>query len=330
MYKSKRKILVTGGAGYIGSFTSKMLLDEGFDVVVFDSLERGYKEAVDPRAKLVVGDIKDKTILDDLFKSNKFDAILHFAGYISVEESSKNPDLYRSNNILGSENLFRTAVEIGRVKNLVFSSSAAVYGNPTHILIPEDHTTNPTSVYGETKLATERSMAKIRNEEPSLSYASLRYFNASGAALDGSLGERHDPETHIIPLALKSVIGGSDFFLYGTDYKTPDGTCIRDYIHVLDLAKAHILALKKISEEPSGYIYNVGTGKGYSNREVINMVEKITGKKVNLKIKERREGDPEILIADPSKISSDLGFTPQYSDLETIIESAWKWHRNSK
>lgn len=321
------KILVTGGAGYIGSFTTKMLLDEGFDVVAFDSLERGFRDAVDQRADFIIGDIRNKDSVSDLFKKNKFGAVVHFAGYISVEESAREPELYRSNNIQGSENLFRIGVEIGGVKNLVFSSSAAVYGNPTHIPIPEEHSTYPTSVYGETKLATEQNLAKIRRENPSVSYACLRYFNASGAALDGSMGERHNPETHIIPLALKSVIQGSEFYLYGTDYKTQDGTCIRDYIHVLDLAKAHMLALKKISLEPSGYIYNVGTGKGYSNREVVDKVEKITGKKINLKIKERREGDPQILIADASKITRDLGFIPQCSDLETIIKSAWEWHK---
>jgi len=329
MNTSVKRILVTGGAGYIGSFTTKMLLDEGFEVVVFDSLERGFKEAVDGRAKLIEGDIRDKSSLDNLFNNEKFDAVIHFAGYISVEESEKNPELYRENNVVGSENLFRIAVERGGVKNFVFSSSAAVYGNPQKIPIPENHPTNPTSKYGETKFTTEQNLAKLQKENPEISYVCLRYFNASGASIDGTLGERHDPETHIIPLALKSIINGSEFYLYGTDCNTPDGTCIRDYIHVLDLAKAHILALEKISQNPSGYIYNVGTGKGYSNREVINTIEKVVGNKINVNTKERREGDPEILVADSSKINRELGFTPKYSDLETIVKSAWQWHKNN-
>lgn len=320
------RILLTGGAGYIGSFTTKMLLDEGFDVVVLDNLERGFKESVDPRAVLFVGDIRDEDTIRKLFENNKFDSVIHFAGFISVEESEKNPELYRENNIIGSQNLFEKAYDVGKVRKFVFSSSAAVYGNPIKIPIPEDHPTNPTSVYGETKLATERSLSDMGRQDSSIGYACLRYFNASGASLDGANGERHDPETHIIPLALKSLIKGSEFYLYGTDYSTPDGSCIRDYIHVLDLARAHILALEKINKETSGYIYNVGSGKGYSNEEVIDAIEKITGKKINLVVKERREGDPEVLIADPSKINSELNFIPQYSDLNTIVKSAWEWH----
>jgi UDP-glucose 4-epimerase len=324
------KILVTGGAGYIGSFTTKMLLDEGLDVVVFDNLERGFRDAVDGRAKLIEGDIRDKVSLDNLFKSEKFDAVIHFAGYISVEESEKNPELYRENNVAGSENLFTSAIEIGNVTKFVFSSSAAVYGNPQKVPIPEDHPTNPTSKYGETKLATEQNLANLQKVNPEVSYACLRYFNASGAAIDGTLGERHDPETHIIPLALKSIIQGSEFYLYGTDYDTADGTCIRDYIHVLDLAKAHILTLQKVSQNASGYVYNVGTGKGYSNREVIDTIERIVGKKINLIAKGKREGDPEALVADSSKINKELGFIPKYSDLETIVKTAWQWHKNLK
>lgn len=324
------KILVTGGAGYIGSFTTKMLLDEGFEVVVFDSLERGYKEAVDPRANLIVGDIKDKIVLDDLFAGNKFDAVVHFAGYISVEESTRSPALYQENNVVGAENLFRSAIEKGGVKNFVFSSSAAVYGNPKKIPIPENHPTSPTSPYGQTKLSTEKTLAVLRTEFPSISYACLRYFNAAGASIDSSLGERHSPETHIIPLALKSIIEEKDFYLYGTDYNTSDGTCVRDYIHVLDLAEAHVLALEKISQDANGYIYNVGTGKGQSNREVIDVIEKVAGKKIKVVTQKRRKGDADKLIADPTKIKEELLFSPKYSDIETIVKTAWEWHKNSK
>lgn len=321
------KILITGGAGYIGSFLVKALTDRQDEVVVFDSLERGRKEAIDRRAVLFQGDLKDKVALQNLFSEHKFDAVMHFAGFISVEESTKNPDLYYQNNVIGSQNLFEAAINTGGVTKFIFSSSAAVYGNPIKIPIPEDHPKNPTSEYGKNKLEVEKILTDLRVKHPNISFVALRYFNACGAALDGSLGEGHNPETHIIPLAIKAALAQKDFYLFGADYDTPDGTCVRDYIHVLDLVDAHLLSLEKISEDPNGYFYNVGTGKGYSNREIIDEVQKASGIKVNIFEKERRAGDSNELIADSSSIRNEVGFSPKYSDLETIIKTAWIWHQ---
>lgn len=321
------KILVTGGAGYIGSFMVRSLVQEGNDVIVIDSLERGKQEFVDSSAKFIKGDIRDENLLVSIFSQDKIDAIFHFAGLISVEESTRNPDLYADVNVGGSRKLFETAVRNG-VYNFIFSSTAAVYGNPTQIPIPEDHPKNPTSPYGNTKLETEQNLAKLRQENPKVSFSCLRYFNASGAAPDGTFGEAHIPETHIIPLAIKAIIDGSEFKLFGTDYDTPDGTCLRDYIHVLDLVEAHNLALKMILERKGEYYYNVGTGKGISNKEVVGMIEKVSGRQMNTTEVPRRAGDANRLIADPEKINRELGFSPKYSDLWTIVESAWKWHKN--
>lgn len=319
------KLLVTGGAGYIGSFMVKALIERGDDVFVLDNLERGHKEAVDIPAQFIQGDIRSEEGLDKIFSEENIDAILHFAGLISVEESTKNPQIYEDVNVRGSEILFRTAQKHG-VKNFIFSSSAAVYGNPTEIPISEEHAKNPTSPYGKSKLETELNLIKLRDEDPDISFACLRYFNASGASLDGSMGEAHDPETHIIPLAIKAAKQGKDFKLFGTDYDTPDGTCVRDYIHVLDLVEAHLLALKNITEEKDGYFYNVGTGAGVSNKEVVEMVKKVSGLNLNIVEAERRAGDADKLIADATKIAEELGFSPKHSDLLTIVKSAWKWH----
>lgn len=321
------KVLVTGGAGYIGSFMSKLLLDNEYEVVVFDNLERGHKEAIDSRAEFIQGDIKNLPELERLFSKNNIDVVMHFAGYISVEESTKYPNLYHKNNIVGSENVFNTAINKGNVKTFIFSSSAAVYGNPTKIPIPENHITNPTSPYGKTKLETEKILESLRQENPSIGFACLRYFNACGAALDASMGENHNPETHIIPLAIKATLEDIEFNLYGSNYMTSDGTCIRDYIHVLDLVDAHVKVMEKIIKKKEGLIYNVGTGKGYSNKQVIEAIEKVSGKKMKIQKAERRTGDADVLIADPSKINEELGFSPQYSNLETIVKTAWQWHR---
>lgn len=319
------KVLVTGGAGYIGSFMASALLDKNFDVVIFDSLERGHIEAVDKRAKFIKGDIKNLADLESLFANSEINAVMHFAAYISVEESEKNPDLYYQNNVVGTENLFNCAIKTG-VDKIIFSSSAAVYGNPQQVPIPEDHPKNPTSEYGKNKLAVEELLKSIREKNPEVSFVALRYFNAAGAAIDGSRGENHNPETHIIPLAIRAAITGSEFNLYGLDYDTPDGTCVRDYIHVLDLVNAHLLGLDHIKKRNGGYFYNVGTGHGFSNKQVIEMVENVSGTYIKLNKKERRSGDVDQLIADSAKISEDLGFRPQYSELKTIVESAWKFH----
>lgn len=323
------KILVTGGAGYIGSFMTKRLLERGDKVVVIDNLERGHREAIDSRASFAELDMRSLSSLEDLFHKESFDAVLHFAGYISVEESSKYPQKYYENNVVGAQNLFRAAINIASVGKFIFSSSAAVYGNPIKIPIPEGHPKNPTNPYGETKLAIEEILQSLSSEYKSIKFAALRYFNACGAKLDGSMGEDHNPETHIIPLAIQAAIKGEEFNLYGTDYDTFDGTCIRDYIHILDLVEAHVLALEGMEKEKGGFYYNVGTGNGFSNRQVADMVKKISG--VNFKIveKARRSGDADQLIADPKKIREELGFEPKYSDLETIISSAWKWHKRN-
>ena len=296
------KILVTGGAGYIGSFMVKRLLDEGNEVVIADSLERGHEESLDSRAVFQKGSLLDKEYLKKLFNEHKLDGVIHFAGYISVAESVKSPELYFTNNFLATLNLLDQMVQ-SNVTNIIFSSTAAVYGTPQHTPIPENHQKNP--------------------ESP---YVALRYFNASGAALDGSMGEMHIPETHIIPNAIKAALAGTSFTLFGTDYPTKDGTAIRDYIHVLDLAEAHILALQKVTKDGGEYAFNVGTGMGYSNQEVVTMVEKVSGKKIDIHIESRRSGDPVELVADVDKIKRELGFKPAHSELEAIVSSAWKWH----
>jgi UDP-glucose 4-epimerase len=320
------KILVTGGAGYIGSFMVKALLNRGDEVSVFDNLERGHFEAIDKRATFVKGDLKNPTDLQSLFSGSFFDVAIHFAGLIAVGESEEKPDLYYQNNVIGSKNFFETAVNIGKIKNFVFSSSAAVYGNPIKIPIPEDHPKNPTSEYGKNKLEVEGILSGLWEKNPEVGFVALRYFNASGASLDGLMGENHSPETHIIPNIIKAIKMKQGFNLFGTDYKTKDGTCVRDYIHVLDLVEAHILAIEKLKSEKEFKTYNVGTGNGYSNKEIIEMVKKISGMELEVKESPRREGDTDTLIADPTKIKTELGFSPKYSDLETIIKSAWEWH----
>jgi len=323
------KVLVTGGAGYIGSFMTKRLLDLNHDVIVFDSLERGYKEAIDTRAKFVQGDIRSPVALDILFRDERIDTVMHFAGYISVGESMEDPQKYYKNNTEGSKNLIAAMMKTGKIDKFIFSSSAAVYGNPSTVPIPEDHPKSPTNPYGRSKLQVEKFLESFQKERR-LNFVSLRYFNAAGAALDGKLGENHEPETHIIPLAIKAALNNSEFSLYGTDYNTPDGTCIRDYIHVIDLVEAHVLALEKLVREKGGHFYNVGTGEGYTNKEVLDLVEKVGMINLKIKIEERRRGDAEQLIADPTRIQEELGFRSKYSDLETIVKTAWEWHRKLK
>lgn len=321
-------VLVTGGAGYIGGFMVKRLLERGDNVTVIDSLVRGHEEGIDKRAKFKKGDILDKAFLKEVFSSENFDAIIHFAGFISMGESMENPYIYFEDNTFGSLKLINEAVENG-VKKIVFSSTAGVYGNPVRTPIDEEHPKNPENPYGESKLMVEKILSWYAKTK-GLSFAALRYFNASGAALDGSMGENHDPESHIIPNIIKAVLSNQAFNLFGDDYKTPDGTCVRDYIHVLDLVESHLLAIDKLTKEPGEYFYNVGTGKGYSNKEVAEMVKKVAKTDFEIKIGPRRPGDADTLIADPSKIKNELGFTPKYSDLETIVQTAWKWHQNQK
>jgi UDP-glucose 4-epimerase len=319
------KILVTGGAGYIGSFMTKRLLEKGDEVVVVDSMERGHNEAVDPRVKLSVGNLLDKTFVAKVFSENHFDAVIHFAGYISMGESMVKPYLYFQNNVFSSLNVMEEMVKT-KTNNFIFSSTAGVYGNPIKLPISEDHPKNPENPYGESKLMVEKLMYWYQRTS-NLNSVALRYFNASGASLDGTLGENHNPESHIIPRVMDSILKGESFKLFGTDYKTKDGTCVRDYIHVLDLAEAHVLAVEKITKDKGMFIYNVGTGNGYSNREVVEMVKRISGKDFQVEESARRPGDADSLVADASKIKTELGFSPKYSDLETIIKTAWEWHK---
>jgi len=323
------KILVTGGAGYIGSFMAKRLLERGDEVVVADSLERGHKEAVDSGAKLYVGNLLDREFVFKVFSENKFDGVINFAGFISMGESMENPYIYFQNNIFSALNVMEEMAKT-QTNNFIFSSSAGVYGNPTKLPIPEDHAKSPENPYGESKLMVEKLMSWYQKAH-NLNSVALRYFNASGAALDGTLGENHNPESHIIPQIIRGILTGEGFKLFGTDYKTKDGTCVRDYIHVLDLVEAHVLAIEKIIKKKGMLTYNVGTGNGYSNKEVIEMVKKISGKDCRVYLVERRSGDADALIADASRIKNELGFDPKYSDLETIVKTAWDWHkRNSE
>lgn len=320
-----KKILVTGGAGYIGSFMVRRLLERGDEVVVVDSLERGHKESVDPKAKLYVGNLLDRDFVSKVFSENKFDAVIHFAGFISMGESMENPYAYFQNNVFASLNVMEEMVRT-KTDRLIFSSTAGVYGNPVKLPISEDHQKNPENPYGESKLMVEKLMHWYQIAHD-LNSVALRYFNASGASLDGKYGENHNPESHIIPNIVNSVINGQSFRLFGTDYKTKDGTCVRDYIHVLDLVEAHVLAIEKLSGNKGTFVYNVGTGNGYSNREVIEMVKKVSGKDIQVEESARRQGDADTLIADASKIKAEFGFNPKYSDLETIVKTAWEWHK---
>jgi UDP-glucose 4-epimerase len=316
------KILVTGGAGFIGSFMVKRLLDEGHEVSVLDSLERG--EAKFEGVKFYRVDLRDRESLEKALADDNSEAVLHFAAFISMEESVKDPYLYFSNNVLGSLNLIELIAKKGVMK-FIFSSTAGVYGNPNSIPIPEGHDKKPTNPYGESKLMVERILSWYQKTHD-LNFVALRYFNASGASLDGSMGEAHNPETHLIPKAIYSILNDEEFYMFGTDYDTPDGTAVRDYIHVVDLVEAHLLALNMLSEGYGGYFYNVGTGNGHSIREVVSALERISGQKMKVKEVDRRPGDANILVADVAAIKKDLNFSPKYSDLDTIVKSAWEWH----
>lgn len=320
-------VLVTGGAGYIGSIMVKRLLEDNHKVVVVDNLERGHENAVDQRAYFQKGDLLNKEFVREIFNTHPIEAVVHFAGLISMGESMKNPSLYFSNNVFASLNVLE-AMKDKNIHKFIFSSTAGVYGNPIQLPISEDHPKSPTNPYGESKLMVERILnwyLKLFG----ISYVALRYFNAAGALMDASLGESHDPETHIIPNAIKAFLTKSEFSLFGDDYNTPDKTAIRDYIHVIDLVEAHMLALEKLNKQSGGFIYNVGTGRGWSNKEVLAAIEKVAGGSVQVRVMPRREGDAEELVADSKKIKEELGFSPRYSDLSTIVESAWKWHIKS-
>jgi len=323
----RASVVVTGGAGYIGSHTVRLLVQQGYDVVVVDNLARGHAHAVDSK-RLRILDLADTSGLRRVFAERPFGAVIHFAAYIAVGESMRDPGLYFTNNVGGSLSLLEAMVHSG-VRRLVFSSSAAVYGMPDDIPIKEDAPYAPVSPYGESKIMVERLLDWF-DRIHSLRSISLRYFNASGAEPDGCLGEEHDPETHLIPLIFRAIETGQPIAIFGNDYDTPDGTCIRDYIHVSDLAQAHILALESLlADGPSG-AFNAGTGSGHSVREVIRAVEEVTGKKVPCEIGPRRPGDPRALVADSTKLRRALNWTPRYSDLREIVASAWSFEQKRK
>ena len=320
-------ILVLGGAGYIGSHTALELVKAGNEVVIADNLVTGYRKAIPEGAKFYEGDLRDSDFLDNLFHQEKIDAVIHFAAYSLVGESVTNPLKYYDNNLYGTKVLLEAMVK-NNVGKIVFSSTAATYGEPENIPILETDRTCPTNPYGETKLAMEK-MFKWTAEAHGLRYVSLRYFNACGADESGTIGEAHNPESHLIPLILQVPNGKRETIsIYGTDYDTPDGTCIRDYIHVTDLAQAHILAVQYLNNGGESDIFNLGNGVGYSVREVIETARKVTGHPIPATETSRRAGDPARLVASSEKAKKILGWKPVHDSLEEIIASAWNWHKN--
>ena len=320
------KLLVLGGAGYIGSHTATELLDNGHEVVIADNLVTGYREAIPEKATFYQGDLRDKDFLVDLLAKEKVDAVIHFAAFSLVGESVTNPLKYYENNLYGTKVLLDAMIETG-VDKIVFSSTAATYGEPENIPILESDRTCPTNPYGETKLAMEK-MISWAAKAHGLHFVSLRYFNACGAHKSGKIGEAHNPESHLIPLVLQVPNGKREFVsIYGNDYDTPDGTCIRDYIHVTDLAKAHILAVEYLMNGGESDIFNLGNGVGYSVKEVIETARKVTGHPIPAKEEARRAGDPARLVASGEKARKILGWEPEIKDLADIISSAWKWHK---
>jgi UDP-glucose 4-epimerase len=321
--EARMKVLVTGGAGYIGSVVAQHLIDSGHGVIVYDNLSRGHREAVPSAAELVVGDVADREALDGVLP--RVEAVMHFAGSIEAGESMLRPELYFRNNAAGTLTLLE-AMLAARVDRIVFSSTAALYGDPERTPIREDDKLEPINAYGESKLLVERMLAWFHRVHR-VRYASLRYFNAAGATADR--GEAHEPETHLIPLVLQVALGKRDrISIFGTDYPTPDGTCVRDYVHVHDLATAHLRALELL-ESRDRLIYNVGTGRGHSVREVIEAARRVTGHRIDAVEMPRRPGDPAVLVASAERIRTELAWEPEHASLDAIIESAWAWHRRA-
>ncbi len=320
-------ILVCGGAGYIGSHAVYQLVKAGEEVVIIDNLQHGHRGAINPAAKFYQGDIRDAKILDQIFTENKIEAVIHFAAYIEAGESVEKPLKYFNNNVYGMQILLESMVRNG-VDKIVFSSTAATYGEPEKFPIEENDRKQPINPYGESKLIMEKMMKWVSRAN-GVRFVSLRYFNAAGAVEDGSIGEDHHPETHLIPLILQVPLGKRDHItIFGEDYPTPDGTCLRDYIHVIDLADAHILALKYLREGGASNVFNLGNGQGFSVKEMIIAAEKVTGQKIKTEMGTRRAGDPAQLIASSDKARKILGWTPQFADVEKIISTAWTWHKN--
>ncbi|MBZ5601970.1 MAG: UDP-glucose 4-epimerase GalE [Acidobacteriia bacterium] len=319
------KILVTGGAGYIGSITTRHLLAQGHQVVVLDDLSRGHRHTTPPELLRIVH-LQDTAQVEPHLEG--VDAVVHFAAYIAVGESTREPELYFSNNIGGSLSLFAAMARMG-VKRLVFSSTAAVYGNPEKVPIPEDAPFGPVSPYGESKTTVERILGQL-DQFRGLRSVALRYFNACGAEPENGLGEEHEPETHLIPLLLRAIESGQPVQIFGTDYPTSDGTCVRDYIHVSDLADAHVAALNHLMKGGASAQFNVGTGRGETVMEVLRVVEEVTGKKVPFTIAPRRDGDAAELVADSTKLRRTLGWEPRRSELRQIVEDAWTFFQRGR
>ncbi|WP_026687339.1 UDP-glucose 4-epimerase GalE [Azovibrio restrictus] len=319
----KSKILIVGGAGYIGSHMVLRLAQAGYEVVVFDNLSNGHRDAV-LAGDLVIGDLADRAALASLFTDHRFDAVMHFASSIQVGESMQLPARYYANNVGNTIHLIETMIEHG-VQHLIFSSSAAIFGDPVHIPINESHPRQPITPYGWSKWMVEQILTDC-DRAHGLRYVALRYFNAAGAQPEGLLGERHEPETHLIPLILQAASGRrAHISVFGTDYNTPDGTCIRDYIHVQDLADAHLLALDWLMQGKGSSAFNLGNGSGFSIREVIGSVEEVTGQRVAVQALPRRSGDPAVLVADSTYARAALGWQPQYTNLYEIVQHAWRW-----
>jgi UDP-arabinose 4-epimerase len=320
-----RNVLVTGGAGYIGSHTCKELAKQGYQPIVYDNLVYGHEWAV-KWGPFIRGDLRDRDLLIRTMRGYQIEAVLHFAAFAYVGESVMKPEVYYENNVGGSLSLLNAMKEAG-VNRIVFSSTCATYGNPITVPISESHPQNPINPYGKTKLVVEGILHDFKQAHQ-IQSVSLRYFNAAGADLDGEIGEVHQPETHLIPLALDAALGHRESLtVFGTDYPTPDGSCIRDYIHVTDLAQAHILALNGLESNRFSPFYNLGNGKGFSVKEVIQSVEKVTGKKVPVNYGDRRAGDPPTLIANSLKIQEELGWKPQFTKLDEILETAYRFSR---
>jgi UDP-glucose 4-epimerase len=328
MSESKLTILVTGGAGYIGSHAVLALKEAGYQVVIFDNLEYGHQELVETvlGVELITGDTRDRASIDRVFATHKIDAVMHFAAYIAVGESVAEPGMYYQNNVVGSLNLLESMRAAG-VNKFVFSSTSAVYGIPQYTPIVEEHPFAPISPYATSKLMVENILSDFDTAH-GLKSVRFRYFNAAGADPSGRLGEDHTPETHLIPLILLTALGKREHIsVYGTDYPTPDGTCIRDYIHVHDLAAAHVLGLKYLLEGGESQVFNLGNGNGFSVREVIETAKQVTGKEIKIVYGDRRAGDPSILVGSSDRVRRVLGWKPSYPDLQNIIAHAWQWHQ---
>ena len=317
------KVLVTGGAGYIGSHMLGALHDENYEVVCFDNLSTGHRDLA-LCENFIEGDLADKPLLNKVFKNNNFDAVIHFAASSQVGESIDDPGKYYRNNITNTLNLLDVMIDHD-VKKIVFSSTAAIFGNPQYIPIDEDHPCNPINPYGRSKLLIEHMLADY-DAAHNLKFVSLRYFNAAGADINGLIGERHIPETHLIPLVLQTASGRrDDIAIFGNNYGTDDGTCVRDFVHVLDLCDAHLLSLDWLKDGGNSKRYNLGNGNGFSVMEVVNVAKKVTDKSISITNSPIREGDPEILVADSKLIRKELGWNPKYQELESIIKHAWQW-----